>query len=67
MKRKERKQLAEKIAKVQLKYDATSDQSEKQKLEVEMMDLCSKVDDMEDMIVIDEMVANLLLEKSKKF
>ena len=67
MKRKERKQLAEKIARVQIKYDNTTDQKEKQRLEVELMDLCSKVDDMEDMIAIDEMVMNLLLEKSKKF
>lgn len=67
MKHKERKQLAEKIAKVQIKYDAATEQSEKQKLEIEMMELCSKVDNMEDMVVIDEMVANLLLEKFKKF
>lgn len=67
MKRKERKQLAEKIAKVQRQYDRTTDLKEKQRLEVEMMDLCSKVDNMEDMTAIDEMVMNLLLENSKKF
>ena len=67
MKRKERKQLAIKIARAQHKYDSATDQHEKQKLEVEIMDLCSKVDDMEDMVAIDEMVMNLLLEKSKKF
>ena len=67
MKRKERKQLAEKIARAQRKYDATSDMKEKQRLEAEIMELCSKVDNMEDMIAIDEMVMNLLLENSKNF
>lgn len=60
MKRKERKQLAQKIAKLQKKYDASTDMKEKSRLEVEIMDLCSQVDNMEDMIVIDEMVLELL-------
>lgn len=33
---------------------------EKSRLETEIMDLCSQVDNMEDMIVIDEMVLELL-------
>ena len=60
MKLKERKQLAQKIAKLQKKYDASTDMKEKSRLEVEIMDLCSQVDNMEDMIVIDEMVLELL-------
>lgn len=60
MKRKERKQLAQKIAKLQKKYDASTDMKEKSRLETEIMDLCSQVDNMEDMIVIDEMVLELL-------
>ena len=60
MKRKERKQLAQKIAKLQKKYDASTDIKEKSRLEVEIMDLCSQVDNMEDMIAIDEMVLELL-------
>lgn len=67
MKRKERKQLAEKIARAQRKYDNASDMKEKQRYEAEIMELCSKVDNMEDMIAIDEMVMNLLLENSKNF
>ena len=60
MKRKERKQLAEKIARAQRKYDATTDMKEKQRLEAEIMDLCSKVDNEEDITAIDEMVLELL-------
>lgn len=60
MKRKERKQLAQKIAKLQKKYDASTDMKEKSRLEVEIMNLCSQVDNMEDMIAIDEMVLELL-------
>ena len=60
MKRKERKQLAQKIAKKKKKYDASTDMKEKSRLETEIMDLCSQVDNMEDMIVIDEMVLELL-------
>jgi hypothetical protein len=33
---------------------------EKQRLEIEIMNLCSQVDSMEDMIAIDEMVMELL-------
>lgn len=60
MKRKERKQLAQKIAKLQKKYDTSTDMKEKSRLEAEIMDLCSQVDNMEDMIAIDEMVLELL-------
>lgn len=60
MKRKERKQLAQKIAKLQKKYDASTEMKEKQRLEIEIMGLCSQVDNMEDMIAIDEMVLELL-------
>lgn len=60
MKRKERKQLAQKIATIQKKYDTSTDMKEKQRLEIEIMNLCSQVDSMEDMIAIDEMVMELL-------
>ena len=60
MKRKERKQLSQKIAAVQKKYDKSIDQREKQRYEIEIMNLCSQVDSMEDMIAIDEMVLELL-------
>ena len=60
MKRKERKQLAQKIAKLQKKYDTSTEIKEKQRLEIEIMGLCSQVDNMEDMIAIDEMVLELL-------
>lgn len=54
MKQKERKNLAKKIADLELKLQAgEADPSE-------MMELCSKVDSIEDMEIIDEMVQQLL-------
>lgn len=60
MKRKERKQLAQKIANAQRKYDKSTDMKEKSRLEAEIMELCSQVESMEDMIAVDEMVMELL-------
>ena len=60
MKRKEKKQLAERIA----KYERIIQQSDDEKLikeaQTKTMELCSHVDNIEDMVEIDEIVQSLL-------
>lgn len=60
MKRKELKALAQKIAKVELQIREATDSQEKHKLQDEMMKLCSKVNNLEDIAIIDEMVLEIL-------
>ena len=60
MKRKELKALAQKIAKVELQIREATDSQEKHKLQGEMMKLCSKVNNLEDIAIIDEMVLEIL-------
>ena len=56
MKRKELKNLAEKIAKVELKYQSTSSEEEKKELENEIIKLSGKVQNIEDMLLLDDFI-----------
>ena len=60
MKTKERKNLAKKIAQAEIAMRNCVDDKEKSKLEAEIMTLCSKAENYEDMVAIDEMVQDFL-------
>ena len=60
MKRKELKALAKKVAKVELKIRNCQDPKQTKKLQSQMMELCSQVDSLEDMMIVDEMVLEIL-------
>ena len=61
MKKKELKNLAQKIAKAELIIQSSNSTTlDKQKAEQEIMRLSSHVDKLEDMIIIDEMVQEIL-------
>lgn len=64
MKEKELKNLAKKIAAAELAMQSCSDSSEKAKLEAEIMKLCSRAKNIEDMMLLDDMVQDIL---SKNF
>lgn len=64
MKKKELKNLAQKIAKLELIIQAPdAEMADKAKAEQEIMKLSSHVNSFEDMVIIDEMVQEIL-EKS---
>ena len=63
MKRKELKNLAQKIAKFERIVQTSDDPAEIRKAQQEIMVLSSKVQNMEDIIAIDELVQEIL-EKS---
>ena len=65
MKNKERKNLANKIAKAEWIIQNSNDLQEVKKAEAEIFNLSSHVDKLEDMTIIDEMVQEIL--SSKKF
>ena len=65
MKNKERKNLANKIAKAEWIIRNSNDPQEVKKAEAEIFNLSSHVDKLEDMTIIDEMVQEIL--SSKKF
>jgi hypothetical protein len=60
MKRKEIKNLAEKIARYEHTIQHTDNEKLKQQAEAEIMKLCGSVDNMEDMVAIDELVMKIL-------
>lgn len=60
MKRKELKNLAQKIAQYERIIQSNSNEKLKQQAENEIMKLCSGVDSMEDMIAVDELVMEIL-------
>lgn len=65
MKQKERKNIAKKIAQAELTIKENLDNQElKAKLEEEIMKLCSKAQNIEDMVAIDEMVQDILAKNS---
>lgn len=64
MKTKERKNLAQKIAKYERILQTSDDMNEKKRAEEEIFHLSSAVQSMEDMIIIDEMVMDLLEKNS---
>lgn len=63
MKRKELKDLAKKIAAVQMKYDKSTDSQEKRELEQALMVLTDKVEDINDLMQLDDMVQDILEAK----
>lgn len=63
MKRKELKDLAKKIAAVQLKHDKTTDPQERRELEEALMFLTNDVEDLEDLMQLDDMVQDILEAK----
>lgn len=62
MKRKEKKQLAEKIAKYEKIIQSTDDKNKIKEAESKIMELSTHVYDLEDMVEIDEMVQDLLAD-----
>lgn len=64
MKRKELKNLAQKIAKVERVIQSTDDLAARKRAELEIMELSSHVDDIEDMVIIDELVQDILKKNS---
>ena len=64
MKKKELKNLAQKIAKAERIVQTSDDPKKVKKAEQEIMELSGHVESIEDMIIIDEMVQDLLNENS---
>lgn len=60
MKRKELKNLAEKIAKCEKIIQTSTDTKEKAKAEQEIMRISSNVADLDDLLIIDELVMEIL-------
>lgn len=65
MKKKELKNLAQKIAKAEMIIQSSeTSMAEKSKAEQEIMRLSSHVDSLEDIVIIDEMVQEILEKQS---
>ena len=60
MKKKELKNLAQKIAKYEKIIQSSTDKAEVKKAEEEIMRLSGHVDNLEDMMMIDEMIQDIL-------
>ncbi len=60
MKRKELKNLAEKIAKCEKIIQANEDKEKVRKAEQEIMRISSSVADLDDLLIIDELVMEIL-------
>lgn len=60
MKRKEKKQLAEKIAKYERIIQQNTDEELIKEAQARIMELSSHVDNIDDIMEVDEMVQNLL-------
>ena len=60
MKRKEKKQLAEKIAKYERIIQQNTDEKLIKEAQMKIMELSSHVDNIDDIMEVDEMVQNLL-------
>lgn len=65
MKKKELKNLATKIAKYQLIINESDDIQAIHEAQEKIMELSSKVDSLEDIVIIDELVMDLLEKNSK--
>lgn len=64
MKQKELKNLAKKIAKFELIIQQSDDMAERAKAEAAIMELSGKVDSLEDIVIIDELVQEYIEELS---
>lgn len=60
MKRKELKQMAAKIAKLEQIIQNSEDAAKSKQAQLEIMELSSHVGNLEDMIIIDELVQKIL-------
>ena len=60
MNKKELKNIAKKLAKLEKQVMNCSDSKERNKIQMEIMTLCGKVDNLEDITIIDEMVSEIL-------
>ena len=63
MKRKELKNLAQKIAKCEMIIQTSDDKEKVARAEQEIMRISSSVADLDDMLVIDELVMEILEKK----
>lgn len=66
MKKKELKNLAQKIAKQEIIVQTSGDKEQVRRAEKEIMRLCGCVDSVSDMVAIDDLVAELLAENLEK-
>lgn len=66
MKKKELKNLAEKIAEAQVIMDTTEDNDEKRWAQREIIELSSKIEDFEDYLILDEMIQKNIQKKLDK-
>lgn len=60
MKRKELKNLAEKIAKLEIILSTSNDVKEKQRAEDQIIELSSRLTRFEDIALVDEMIQDIL-------
>lgn len=60
MTKKELKKMAKELARLETIVKTTDDSEVKYRAEQEIMTLTNKVEDLEDMVILDEMVMNLL-------
>lgn len=63
MKKKELKNFAAKIAKLERTIQSTTDSEVKKKAEIEIMKITTGIGNFEDLIVIDELVMEMLKEQ----
>jgi hypothetical protein len=63
MKNKERKEIAKKIASIELSLGDNPTEDEKFKAESAIMTLTSRISNMDDLFIIDEMVQEILTNK----
>lgn len=66
MKKKELKNLAEKIAETQIIMDTTQDSDERRWAQREIIELSSKIEDFEDYLILDEMIQKIIRKKLDK-
>ena len=60
MKQKELKNLAKKIALIEKKLSITSDKKEQRELQNTIITLSNKIDNMEELFLLDELIQNFL-------
>ena len=64
MNKKELKGLAKKIANLELKMAKSTDKNEISKLEMEIMKICGKVESLDDVSMLDELILEILENNS---
>lgn len=64
MNKKELKELAKKIANLELKRNKTTDKKELSKINSEIMNLCGKVKSFDDVTILDDLILEILEKNS---